>query len=83
MYFYYAFINVPNYPAGGENRDVGVAYFKNRLFHTPLNVRNQGVAKYKSDIQIVIVIIISRSSAEAPQQNTFQAQNVHKVSEMK
>ena len=52
MYFYNAFINVPNYPMSGENRDSGVAYFKNPLFHTPLNIENQGVTKYKSDIQI-------------------------------
>ena len=46
MHFYYAFINVPNYPVGGENRDSGVAYFKNPLFHTRLSVENQDVAKY-------------------------------------
>ena len=47
MHFCYAFINVLNYPAGGENWDSGVAYFKNPLFHTLLSVENQGVAKYK------------------------------------
>ena len=52
MHFYYAFINVPNYPASGENRDSGVAYFKNPLFYTTLSVENQGVAKYKSNIQM-------------------------------
>ena len=52
MHFYYAFINVPNYPLSGENRDSGVAYFKNPLFHTPLSIENQDVAKYKSDIQM-------------------------------
>ena len=31
--FYYAFINVPNHPAGGKNWDSGVADFKNPLFH--------------------------------------------------
>ena len=29
-----------------------MAYFKNLLCHTPLSVENQGVAKYKSDIQM-------------------------------
>ena len=52
MHFYYAFINVPNYPTRGENWDSEVVYFKNPLFHTPLSVENQGVAKYKSDIQM-------------------------------
>ena len=52
MLFYYAFINVPNYPASEENRDSRVAYFKNPLFDTPLSVENQGVAKYKADIQM-------------------------------
>ena len=52
MHFYYAFINVPNYPAGGENQDSGVAYFKNPLFHTLLSIENQDVAKYMSDIQM-------------------------------
>ena len=52
MHFYYAFINVPNHPAGGENWDSGVAYFKNPLFHTSLSVENQDVAKYMSDIQM-------------------------------
>ena len=35
-----------------ENRESGVAYFKNPLFHTPLSIENQGVAKYKLDIQM-------------------------------
>ena len=52
MHYYYAFINVPNYPTGGENWDSGVAYLKNLFFHTPLSVENQGAAKYKSDIQM-------------------------------
>ena len=51
MHFYYAFINVPN-PCRWENRDSGVAYFKNPLFHTSLSDENQGVAKYKSEIQM-------------------------------
>ena len=52
MHVYNAFINVPNYPVSGENRDSGVANFKNPLFHTPLSIENQGVAKYKLDIQM-------------------------------
>ena len=50
MHFYNAFINVPNYPASGENWDSGVANFKDPLFHTPPSIENQGVAKYRSDI---------------------------------
>ena len=34
-------------------------------------------------LRTVLIIIISRSSAEAPQQNTFKARNVHEVSKMK
>ena len=34
------------------NRDSGVAYFKIPLFHTLLSDENQGVAKYKSEIQM-------------------------------
>ena len=52
MLFYYAFINVPNYPASGKNQNRGVAYFKNPLFHTPPSVENQGVAKYKAGSQM-------------------------------
>ena len=52
MHFYYAFINVLNYPASGENQDSGVAYFKNPLFHTSLSAESQDVAKYMSDIQM-------------------------------
>ena len=54
--FFYAlllcFYQCPKLTCGWGKSGVQMAYFKNPLFHNPLSVENQGVAKYKSDTQM-------------------------------